>query len=64
MDEKYLDTKGVGELLSVRPRTVAERYSKVKGFPEAIYLPAGDRGMARKRWRMSEIIQWMETTSD
>ncbi len=58
--EKYLDPKGIGDILGLAAKTIRDKIVREVGFPLPVYLPMGEKGCARKRWRRSEVVAWME----
>ena len=61
---ELLDAKLVGSILKVATKQVHEKYAKLDGFPVPIFLPSGESGKSRKRWRKSDVIDWIERIND
>lgn len=60
VDIQLMDPPAIAALLCVKPRTVRDKYAKMDGFPDPIYLPAGEGGCSRKRWKKTDIMDWIE----
>lgn len=51
----------IAAYIKQNPRTVAERTTKLPGFPQAIYLPTqSGKGRAHPLWKAKEVIAWAE----
>lgn len=48
------DADDISVYLKVAPRTVAEKYSKLRDFPTAIKIGA------QSRWKPEEVMAWAE----
>jgi predicted DNA-binding transcriptional regulator AlpA len=60
MSYQLLDTKMIADMLAYGNRTVRDKLVKRKDFPKPLYLPCGEAGCSRKRWKKSEVIEWLE----
>ena len=58
---RFLSASSVAKMLDCSVRTVRERYSLTSGFPEPHYLPEGVKGRPAKRWKESDVIDWMNS---
>jgi predicted DNA-binding transcriptional regulator AlpA len=54
LDAIWLDTAGVGQMLSKKPKEVRERIAVLPDFPKP--APIGARS---KRWNAAEVQAWM-----
>jgi len=52
---RWIDATEIAALISVKPRTVLERYACRADFPKA-------NRVGYPRWKLSEVLQWMEDT--
>ena len=53
---KWLDAKGVADLLSLGPRQVRERLALRPDFPKPLRIG----GTGHPRWRSDEVLEWAE----
>ena len=59
MEEKLMKVSEIAKMLSMSLRATYRFISKTEDFPEGINL-----GVRMKRWKRSEILEWIEKKSD
>lgn len=59
MEEKLMRVREVAEMLSMSLQATYKFISKTEDFPEGINL-----GVRMKRWKRSEVLEWIEKRSD
>ena len=59
MEEKLMKVSEIAKMLSMSLRSTYRFISKAEDFPEGINL-----GVRMKRWKRSEILEWIEKKSD
>lgn len=60
IDDALLLPSEVADYLRVTVRQVTERYAMRPDFPKPVLLPSPTGAAPRKRWRKSEVLQWLE----
>jgi len=59
MEEKLMKVSEVAKMLSMSLRATYRFIRETEDFPEGINL-----GVRMKRWKRSEILEWIEKKSD
>ena len=59
MEEKLMKVREIAELLSLSLQGTYRLINRTKDFPEGINL-----GVRMKRWKRSEVLEWIEKKSD
>ena len=59
MEEKLMKVSEIAKMLSMSLQATYRFINKTEDFPEEINL-----GVRMKRWKRSEILEWIEKKSD
>ena len=59
MEEKLMKVRDIAEMLSMSLQATYRFISRTEDFPEGINL-----GVRAKRWKRSEILEWIDKKSD
>ena len=59
MEEKLMRVQDIADMLSMSLQATYRFIKETEDFPEGINL-----GVRKKRWKRSEILEWIEKKSD
>lgn len=58
--EPLLTAADIAAILGVCQRQVSDRYAMMPSFPKAIRLPTPTGKNAERRWKKSEVLEWID----